>query len=320
MKGRKHLWFFFLLFSFGCQQKPGEATANVKGDAKEEKKDKGGRDKKAPPIPSVRVETASQKITPIIIQSPATLIGINEAEVYSKVSGRVAQLGPKEGERVTQGQILLRIDRNDPGESYLTIPIASPISGWVGRWLVTNLGEPITALEPLVVITDDQILRAQIQMPTADWLKVTPQSKAHIRIGEITREARVKRIARAANATSGKASITVEVNNEDHIWKSGQMAEVIFEVDPKPRILVPSSCVLITDSGAYLYKLSADNKAQRQRIEFTLFDNDHIEVLSGVNEGERIITEGANQLTDQAQVQIISAAKGQGTQTEAKGI
>lgn len=266
---------------------------------------KNGKDKeKIKSDPAVRVQTVVSTILPRRVEHVAVLNGRRQSEVYARVAGKISFIGPQEGEAVREGQLLFNVDRSDPGSSFLKTPVVSPFTGWVGRWLMTSVGQQVNAQDSVVVIVDDLKLRATVELPTNDWLRVTAATKSEVIVGKEVRPASVVSIARSADVASGFGTVVAEVDNADHHWKVGMISVVAFELDPKLRTVIPATAVTITDAGPFVYVVK-DAVATRKKITFGSVDNDHIEVLSGVSVGEKLITDGVSQVSDQSVVKMI---------------
>ncbi len=69
----------------------------------------------------------------------------------------------------------------------------------------------------------------------------------------------------------------------------------------KPRLLVPKSAVR-SDGGQSVVFVVHENRAERRAVTVGASDGEQIEVVSGVNAGERIVVDGVNTLTDGARV------------------
>jgi multidrug efflux pump subunit AcrA (membrane-fusion protein) len=267
-------------------------------------KQRGGRRGQSGAFVAVRAQRAEAKDLPEVLEVVAVLAGRKQAEVYSRVSGKVSYIGPTEGRRVKEGEVLFRVDRSDPGESFLATPVVSPISGWVGRWLVTSTGAQVTAQQPVVSVVDDEQLKTSVMLPTDQWLRVSEGAEARVSVGSETRIGKVTGIARAAESTAARGTVTLEIPNTDHTWKAGMVATVAFDLDVKPRMVVPASSLSITDQGSFVF-LVKDGKAERAPVKFSVIDNDRVEILEGVAAGASLVTEGVNQVGDGVAVKVV---------------
>jgi len=289
----------------------------AQGCTKKSEKQTGGRQGgRAGELIAVKVAPATMRQAPRSISVVSPLEGRNQADVYTKVTGRLTYIGPREGASVKRGDLLFRIDRSDPGESFLAMPIVSPIDGWVGRWMVTNIGTQINAQAPVVTIVDDSFLRTTIFLSTHEWAVMDPAAKVSVTVGDETRLAKIVSIARAADRISGRGSSIVEVENKNHTWRVGMIARVQVDLEPKPRMLVSSAAVNITDQGAYVFQVEEDGEskvriARKKAIRYSLVDSDTIEILDGVADGAAVVIAGGNLLTDGAKVNVVGDEPGQ---------
>jgi RND family efflux transporter MFP subunit len=69
----------------------------------------------------------------------------------------------------------------------------------------------------------------------------------------------------------------------------------------KPRLLIPKTAVR-TDGSQSIVFVVREGRAERRAIKVGAADGDQIEVLSGVNGGERVVVDGGGTLTDGARV------------------
>jgi multidrug efflux pump subunit AcrA (membrane-fusion protein) len=266
---------------------------------------KGGRPGSGPA--NVQAVIVEKKLLPAVLRIVAPLSGRSQADVFPKVVGRLSSFGAKEGEAVRAGQVLFRVDRNDPGESFLSTPVMSPISGWVGRWYASSVGEQVSTTAPVLTIVDDSILKATIYLPTHEWMMVAKDTKLRAEIAGEVREGRVATIARSADAASGRGSIVVEFDNADHKWRAGMVAAVNLDLAPRERIVIPANALTITDTGAFAYVVK-EGLAERVVVSFKLIDADSVEIVSGLSPGDQVITAGSNLLSPKAPVQIVQAS------------
>ncbi|MCX6110737.1 MAG: HlyD family efflux transporter periplasmic adaptor subunit [Proteobacteria bacterium] len=260
----------------------------------------------APSKAAVAVKIAELKVTvtPRLVLVDAPMSGQHQADVYSKVIGRITYIGPKEGAAVKAGELLFRVDRSDPGESFLNMPTPSPISGWVGMWRTTTVGEQVTPAEPVVTIVDDRIIRAVAYLPAEDWTEVNSNTRVTANLGGQERAAKVVSIARSADLSSGRGSVTVEIPNPARDWRVGMYTRLRFEVQPKERLLLSSAALIITDQGAFVYITDGDT-ARRATVQYRVIDPDTVEITAGLPHVGKVVVAGANLLSDKSRVRII---------------
>ncbi|MBF0442155.1 MAG: HlyD family efflux transporter periplasmic adaptor subunit, partial [Oligoflexales bacterium] len=188
-------------------------------------KDKKASKERFSDVP-VTITKAELKNTPRLITVVSSLYGIKQVDVYSKFAGRISDMGPKEGDRISSGQILFRVDRNDPGESFLNAPIVSPIDGWIGKWAITDIGEQISPADPILTVVDDTSLRAIIYLPLDSWIQLKKETSITVKVAGEERPGKIVVVARSADSASGRGSAIIEIPNKNRTWRAGMVARI----------------------------------------------------------------------------------------------
>jgi RND family efflux transporter MFP subunit len=70
---------------------------------------------------------------------------------------------------------------------------------------------------------------------------------------------------------------------------------------PRPRLLVPKAAVR-TDSGASVLFVVRDERVERRAVKVGVEDRGQVEIVSGINAGEKVVVEGPATLADGARV------------------
>ena len=248
---------------------------------------------------SVTERTVADEVRVVI-----PLFGREQTEVFSRVQGRVAAIEKQEGEPIEARGVLFRIDRTEPGESFLSVPVTSPLGGWVGRVLVTR-GQQISTQDPLAVVVADDVLRGEVSLPQDAFAKVRRDTPVSFEFDSATFPGRIVSIARAAAADAGRGSFTVEMDNKDHKVRAGTIVTATVALGARPRLVIPAGSLRITDQGAYVF-VAQEEKAKRVAIEFQMLNASNVEVTKGLSAGSALIVSGSNQLSDDAAIKIVS--------------
>ena len=78
--------------------------------------------------------------------------------------------------------------------------------------------------------------------------------------------------------------------------------------DEKDQIGVPESAVTIQGNTAFVYIVN-DNKAEKKNIEIGKRNFGKVSVISGLNEGDIVISEGVSKVRDNGKIKIITSAQ-----------
>ncbi len=122
------------------------------------------------------------------------------------------------------------------------------------------------------------------------------------------------------DATSGTVKAKARFANTDGRLFPNQFVNVRVRADTiVGAITVPVSAVRHGARGAFVFALNADRTVSLRQVTTGAADGDRIVVLSGVAQGETVVTEGADNLVDGAQVVMPGDAprerSGRGRQT-----
>ncbi len=105
------------------------------------------------------------------------------------------------------------------------------------------------------------------------------------------------------DATSGTVKAKARFANTDGRLFPNQFVNVRVRADTiVGAITVPVSAVRHGARGAFVFALNDDRTVSLRQVTTGVADGDRIVVLSGISEGERVVSEGADNLVDGAQV------------------
>ncbi|MBR6093928.1 MAG: HlyD family efflux transporter periplasmic adaptor subunit [Lachnospiraceae bacterium] len=166
----------------------------------------------------------------------------------------------------------------------------------VGGTIIERLvdaGAMVEAGEPLFVIQPDRGYKATVMISKYDIGLIEEGQKATIAFAGETYESTVESIAAVAEPdASGKPKVKVTVVFSDKNFKPiiGLEAEVSILIGSKDDALVVDSKGIYTDDeGDYAYVLK-NGQVERKNIKAGLKGNGKVEILSGLKEGEEVIT------------------------------
>jgi membrane fusion protein (multidrug efflux system) len=116
---------------------------------------------------------------------------------------------------------------------------------------------------------------------------------------EYPHKGRVVSLTGVVDAATGSLTSKVAFPNPDGHLYSGIQGTIVMTFAEKNLIVVPQHAVVRLQDKAQVYKVKADSTATA--VEVTTEDagngKDFI-VTSGLNEGDRIVTDGANNVTE----------------------
>lgn len=190
--------------------------------------------------------------------------------------------------------------------------IRSPITGYVGARFLDQGGFASTN-QPVVSVVAIHPVRLVASLVERDFQRVRAGTPAEVQVDAFPGEqftGTVGRVAPVFDPQTRTAQMEIEVPNPTGRLKPGMYARVTLRVAEKADALtVPRNAVI--DRGGARIVFVADGTTARQRIVETGIEApERIEILSGVVEGERIVTVGAGALNDGDPIAVQGAAAG----------
>ena len=123
-----------------------------------------------------------------------------------------------------------------------------------------------------------------------------------------TFQGRVVRNAASLDAASRTMLVEVEVPNPDGILLPGMYSTVQFKlVNPSPPIVVADSSIIVLAEGPQIAVVDKDDVVHIRKVRLGRDFGRTVEILSGCNEGERIVTTPSALLKDGAKVRVQTA-------------
>lgn len=178
-----------------------------------------------------------------------------------------------------------------------------------------------TAAEGLQLFTihNTDKLKVTLSVTKYDVQKLAVGQKAEITINATTYDGSVSKISRIASINaSGAAVVDVEVHidNPDESIILGMEAKVSVQTAEESDILViPSASVNYSSEGIFCYVL-ADGVIEKRDIETGISDDENIQVLSGIKEGDKVVTNVTGTIEEGMAATEMSTATVTGDETE----
>lgn len=177
--------------------------------------------------------------------------------------------------------------------------IPSPIAGFVKNIFVSE-GQFVETGTPLAIISQNKKLILQVNVSQRYFHKLSTISSANFKTAGSetvfnTQDLNGKVISygRSTSANSPLIPITFEIDNIGNIIP-GSIAEVYLKSSPIPNALIIPYISLMEELGNYyVFVQTRDESFQKREVKLGASDGIHVQILSGLEEGERVVTKGA---------------------------
>ncbi|OFY86879.1 MAG: efflux transporter periplasmic adaptor subunit [Bacteroidetes bacterium RIFCSPLOWO2_12_FULL_35_15] len=180
--------------------------------------------------------------------------------------------------------------------------ISTTMPGFVKNIFVIE-GQFVEAGTPLATISKNKKLILQANVSQKYFNKLTAITSANFKTtdSEImynTQELNGKVISygKSASSNSPFIPVTFEIDNTGNLIP-GSVAEVYLKSTPIPDVLaIPVSSLIEEQGNFFVYVQTEGESFQKREIKIGASDGVNVQLLSGVLEGERVVTKGAYQI------------------------
>ncbi len=194
--------------------------------------------------------------------------------------------------------------------------VVAPFDGEIVKKAV-ELGAFVGPGSPVFVVARTDLVKIVIGVPDTALPSVTlgePVDVAVDAYGDRTFEARISRMASAADPRTGNFEVEVAIPNRDHALKAGMIGSLelaaVKGTKPQASFRVPLSAIVQAgDAAGYGVYVVAGAKgeetAKLRPVEIGPVIGTEITVVRGLADGDEVITSGANLLKDAQRVEIV---------------
>jgi RND family efflux transporter MFP subunit len=119
----------------------------------------------------------------------------------------------------------------------------------------------------------------------------------------------IRVVSPTISANDRTALVYVDLPADERL-RPGMFARGEIAIGTGPAYMVPLESVVSADGYSYVFVLSEDNIVARRRIETGALHDGSIEVVSGLEAGERIVVKGAGFLKDGDRVSVSNGVTG----------
>ena len=189
--------------------------------------------------------------------------------------------------------------------SYTTV--TAPFDGIVVERLV-KLAEHVTANQELFRFSEFDPLLCKIQVPEKELSRLRKGQTAYLNVEAWPDErfqASVLRISPVVDPATGTIRVTLQVRARGKL-SPGMFARVFLVTDTHEKaVVMPKRALSIESLSDTVFVVNDEGQAVRRDIELGYEETEVVEVLSGLEVGERVIVVGQDGLTDGTPIQVL---------------
>lgn len=181
-------------------------------------------------------------------------------------------------------------------------PLRTPIAGEIAAMEVA-LGQAVAQHQVVCEIINPDSIWLSAYVPEHDLAALLDMSSAHVRLSaypdrlfdlEADLGGKLAYKARVLNPETRTATVRYELQNPDGILRGGMFADVLLASGAvENAVAIPESAVVQQDGLSVAYVMLDGEHFEKRVLQTGIRDGGMIEVKSGLQAGERVVTRGA---------------------------
>ena len=191
--------------------------------------------------------------------------------------------------------------------------IRAPFAGRL-TWRNTTLGQHILPGNELFRVTQFDPLVSRIYLPEADVLALNTGRHVDITLKadeKVRFVGRIRMISPVVDTATGTVKVTVEAIDPPSVVRPGGFVIIDFVRETHERTLVlPREAVIRELKSAHVFVAKGD-VAEKRTVEVGLEENERLEIVSGIQAGERVVVAGQGSLKDGSKIKVLEIDESQ---------
>ena len=185
--------------------------------------------------------------------------------------------------------------------------LTAPVSGIIGKKLV-GTGETALPSQAVVTILDISTVKVKVAVPEAEISSITASTPSTISVEAAQAKVNGGKIEKGiqADALTHTYDVRINVQNHDRKLLPGMVASVSFNgpgtMGNGPLTVPVTAVQKQADGTLFVWAIDKDSTAHRQTVCIGETRGNHVTVESGITEGQRIVTEGYQKLSEGTKV------------------
>jgi multidrug efflux pump subunit AcrA (membrane-fusion protein) len=271
----------------------------------------------------VHVSQAATGSVEDVVYVTGSIEAAERIDCYAKIPtpGKLIEAKVKKGDHVGKEQVLITVDRDEIGATYMPYSVKSPASGEV-IYIQDSVGAFINAQQPVATIINTGEVKVKTTLIEADLTKIKLGTSARIKIDaypDRVFNGSVTKFNPVLDEFSHTAPIEIMVSNSDGALKPAMFARIELVADSKSGVvMLPRANVIRREGKARCFVVSPDFTNAKKpvlRIKLTdlqlgYYDLTNYEVVSGVNAGDLVVDQDLVVLKDGSVVSVLNPPEG----------
>lgn len=196
--------------------------------------------------------------------------------------------------------------------------INAPIDGYIGKALVTKGNRVIASTQVLAKIVQLNPIRVAFTLTDKEFInfKNSENQKMKARLilpdgSSVIKEFLSTFVDNEVSTNTATVAVYGDFENEDEMLVPGSYVQIALLLDDAKAVLVPQAALAQDENGFYAFVVNQDDVAEERRLQLGDVIGDRQIVLSGLNDGDKVVVKGVQKLKHGQKVQaaLVSSNK-----------
>jgi len=200
----------------------------------------------------------------------------------------------KKNELIEPIKFDVRVNKGDVIAKLLSKTIIAPFSGIIGKRGIS--GSSLGSVNTIILTLDDtKKVLCDLKIPEvyAAVLKKDLNVRAKFSAYKNkTYEGFIQSVASRVDAQTRSILARAQIQNENSEIMPGSLLEIEILYNNKNTLGVPDTSVMYEGSKKFVYKIIENNILEKVEVKTGVRNQGNLEILDGLNEGDKIIAEG----------------------------
>ena len=249
------------------------------------------------PPPTIIVSEVKEREFSDNIESFGTAISKKTKTFRIEKSNLNSDLNLKEF--VKKGEVIVKLKSES---------IIAPFSGVLG---VRGITEDVLGSENSIIVTLDDSSEIYVDLKVPENFATVIKKDLSViakfsGIKEKFYTGKIDGVASRINAETRSILTRVKIDNPNYELIPGSLLEITLSFNKRDSLSIPDTSIILEGNKAYVYKVSKDNITNRSEIQIGLRNDGNVEVTSGLNSGDIIVSEGLKKVRPNGKIKPIN--------------
>ena len=212
----------------------------------------------------------------------------------TSLSSRTSSYKIKKNELLEPINFNKKVNKGDVLAKLSTKTIIAPFSGVIGK---RGISDSSLGSENTIILTldDSRKVLCDLKIPEVYAAVLKKDLKLNAKFSAYKNKiykGKIESVASRVDAQTRSILARAKINNENSEIIPGSLLEIEIIYNEKDALGVPDTSIMYEGSKKFIYKIVENNMIKKTEIETGVRNQGNLEILNGLNQGDKIIAEG----------------------------